>query len=65
MNLRDWREAEGLTQEQAAARIGISQGTLSRYESGKQEPSMATVRRIKAATDGKVTAEDWPVEREG
>ncbi len=32
--LRQWREKAGLTQEQAADRIGITQGQLSRIERG-------------------------------
>lgn len=32
------REARGLTQAELAARIGITQGTLSKYESGLKEP---------------------------
>lgn len=32
--LRQWREKKGLTQEQAADRIGITQGQLSRIERG-------------------------------
>lgn len=33
--IRYWRDQRGLTQEQLATRLGIVQGTLSRYENGK------------------------------
>jgi len=40
------RKAAGLTQEQLAKRAGIRQETLSRIESGKQTPSLSTLKRI-------------------
>lgn len=33
-----WRKDAGLTQEQAAQRIGVSVGTYSRWERGTQSP---------------------------
>jgi transcriptional regulator with XRE-family HTH domain len=45
--LRRLREkGAGLTQEQVAARTGISQGRLSRYENGKKLPDLSTVDRL-------------------
>jgi transcriptional regulator with XRE-family HTH domain len=36
--MRAWRDAEGLTQDQAARRLEISISMLKRYESGKNQP---------------------------
>lgn len=36
----------GLTQEKVAARTGISQGRLSRYENGKKVPDLSTLDRL-------------------
>lgn len=44
------RAAAGLTQEQLAARIGTSQPTVARWESGAQLPSVRSLTRVAAAT---------------
>lgn len=45
--LRRLREkVAGLTQEQVAARTGISQGRLSRYENGRKVPDLSTLDRL-------------------
>jgi DNA-binding XRE family transcriptional regulator len=43
------RKAARLTQEQLAKRAGIRQETLSRIESGKQTPTLSTLKRIDRA----------------
>lgn len=40
------RRAAGLTQEELAARLGITQTTLSRYEHGLRAPDDATLERL-------------------
>jgi DNA-binding XRE family transcriptional regulator len=40
------RKAAGLTQQQLARRAGIRQETLSRIESGKHTPKLATPKKI-------------------
>lgn len=40
------RNDAGLTQVELAERIGISQGSLSAYESGKDIPSVNTLIRM-------------------
>jgi transcriptional regulator with XRE-family HTH domain len=47
--VRLWRAKNGLTQESAAALVGVSQGTLSRIESGHHFPDRATARNFVAA----------------
>lgn len=38
MSMRDLRESVGLTQEQVAEYIGVTQATVSGWESGRQNP---------------------------
>lgn len=52
--LRRWRTQEGLTQEQAAKKCGVSQPTLSRAERGDPTVTVTTARTIAAGTKGKV-----------
>jgi DNA-binding XRE family transcriptional regulator len=44
--LRKWRK---LTQEELAAKAGISQGYLSELETGRKAGDLATLRRVAAA----------------
>jgi transcriptional regulator with XRE-family HTH domain len=43
--------AEGLSQEELAARAGIARETLSRLERGEQGPRLATARALARALD--------------
>lgn len=47
--LRRARRAAGLTQRALATRAGTSQATLSAYESGRKQPSVATLSRLLGA----------------
>lgn len=47
--IRDARLAAGITQQALAERAGTSQATISAYESGAKQPSVATLTRIMAA----------------
>lgn len=44
--LRRLREKVVLTQEQVADQTGISQGRLSRYETGRKIPDLSTLDRL-------------------
>ena len=46
ISLRAARVNAGLTQEQAADKIGIARQTLVNYETGKTFPDIKTLRRI-------------------
>lgn len=37
--IHEIRDALGMTQEQLAARLGVSQGTVALWESGQRNPS--------------------------
>lgn len=53
--LRGARTRAGLTQAALAARAGTSQATVSAYESGRKEPSVATLGRLLAAAGSRLT----------
>lgn len=48
--LREWREVEGLTGDQAAARFGVSRQTLYRWEAGTMVPAGDNAETVKEAT---------------
>jgi transcriptional regulator with XRE-family HTH domain len=47
----------GLTQEALAARAGTSQATISAYESGAKQPSVATLARLLEAAGAQLAVE--------
>jgi predicted nucleotidyltransferase/DNA-binding XRE family transcriptional regulator len=48
--LREARRRARLSQVEVARRAGVTQSVVSAYESGRREPSLATLRRLVAAT---------------
>lgn len=46
MTLKQARELNGMTQAEAAAKIGVSSDTLGNYERGKSYPDIPILRRI-------------------
>ena len=59
MLLREWRKIEELTQAQAAERLGLTQGQISKFETGETRPDWATLEKIRAGTTGAVTPNDF------
>jgi transcriptional regulator with XRE-family HTH domain len=55
--LREARRRAGLTQAELAQRAGTSQATISAYESGRKQPSVATLSRLLAAAGSRLAAE--------
>lgn len=49
--IHEARTAGGLTQAEFARRAGVTQSVISAYETGRREPSFATLRRMVAAAD--------------
>jgi transcriptional regulator with XRE-family HTH domain len=46
MRLKELRKAKGVTQEAVAFAIGCSKGNYCRYERGKREPDIATLKLL-------------------
>ena len=44
--IKDLREAKGLTQEQVAQRLGVTQGTIAHWESGARTPTLSNMVKI-------------------
>jgi transcriptional regulator with XRE-family HTH domain len=61
--LRSARLQAGLTQAQLAARAGTSQATLSAYESGSKQPTLATFSRLLRAAGARLSVEQEPPQR--
>jgi len=55
--LREARRLAGLSQSELARRAGTSQATISSYESGDKQPSVATLSRLLAAAGARLTVE--------
>src|SRR3954452_15270538 len=55
--LRAVRARAGLTQLELAARAGTSQATLSAYENGSKQPSLATFERVLRAAGARLAVE--------
>lgn len=53
--LRAARQRAGLTQSALALRALTSQATISAYENGSKQPSVATLSRLLAATGSRLT----------
>jgi transcriptional regulator with XRE-family HTH domain len=61
MQLSAYLKRELLTQEQAAAKFGCTQGRVSQLLSGAM-PSLALAQRIRESTNGAVSISDWPAQ---
>ena len=59
--LRAYRQKHDITLEQLAKSVGTSKGFLSKIENGRQAPSLSLIKRLVAATQGTVTANDFLV----
>jgi transcriptional regulator with XRE-family HTH domain len=57
--MRRYRRIKGIPLEALAQATNISRGTLSRIETGKQNPSVDLMRRLIAASDGVLSANDF------
>jgi transcriptional regulator with XRE-family HTH domain len=57
--LRAWRDGRGLSQQEAAELLGVSQASVSDYERGVKSPDVDRALRIAETTDGSVPVESW------
>ena len=46
MNLSELRKNKGISQEELAKALGVSQGAISAYETGRWEPSIQTIKKL-------------------
>jgi transcriptional regulator with XRE-family HTH domain len=56
------RTRAGLTQGQLASRAGTSQATISAYENGSKQPTVATFSRLLAAAGARLAVEAAPAQ---
>jgi transcriptional regulator with XRE-family HTH domain len=61
--LREWRIRRERTQRDVASSVGITQGALSNYETGKRELPLSTALAVAAALD--ITLADMLEEMDG
>jgi transcriptional regulator with XRE-family HTH domain len=54
-----WRKREGISQAEAARRIGGAQSTWARWETGHVRPEYETAARIELRSDGFVRVEQF------
>ncbi|OYX62717.1 MAG: hypothetical protein B7Y88_13775 [Sphingomonadales bacterium 32-64-17] len=57
--LKKWRTDNDLTLAQAGELVGTSRQTWFGWETGRRKPSDAFMGKIRAVTEGKVTANDF------
>lgn len=57
--IRMWREANKIRQGDFARLIGVDRTTLASYETGRRKPKWDVLERIRAATHGAVTPNDF------
>jgi HTH-type transcriptional regulator / antitoxin HipB len=47
--IKQIRKRKGLTQKELSQKMGISDSAVNKYESGKENPTLHTLRKIAAA----------------
>jgi DNA-binding transcriptional regulator YdaS (Cro superfamily) len=59
MQLKSFIQASGLPDQHFAEKLGVSLSGLRKWKARNREPDAATIARIEALTDGKVSLADW------
>lgn len=62
--LQKWREKKELSQEQVALLVGVTQETVSRWESGESSPMLKFAISLAKVSKGAVPVECWGTERQ-
>ena len=65
MQLTSYLKLVGIVPSRFALQIGVPASTISRILRGERVPTLATIERIRVATDGAVTAADYAIHRKG
>ncbi|MBO9125483.1 helix-turn-helix transcriptional regulator [Rhizobium sp. 16-488-2a] len=64
MHMKQWRQQQGLTMEEAAALLQVEYaGSYQRYETGENRPDAPMAERIRLVSGGVVTLEDLHQQR--
>lgn len=58
MQIAEWMKEDGLTFRQVAARLGIDLRSAQRYRYGHRIPDRERMRKLIAASEGRVTPND-------
>lgn len=58
--LRAWIESQGTPQCDLAARLDISEQSISAWTGGTRQPSLKVARALEKLTKGAVRVLDWP-----
>lgn len=59
MTLGEYLDGASITRRAFAARLGVHPVTVTKWVTGSQRPSWPLMARIRAATEGRVTAADF------
>ena len=57
--LREYRQSQGLSQEQFAKSVHVRKATISRIENGQRVPSVGLISRICEVSKGALSANDF------
>lgn len=57
--LRAWRKAIGISQDEAATKVGVHQNTWSDWENARKVPSTEAAIRLDVLTAGACPIEGW------
>lgn len=57
--MKEWRKREGLTQAEAAARVGFSQASWSDWENDRKVPRVEQALQLDDRTGGEVPVAAW------
>jgi DNA-binding XRE family transcriptional regulator len=58
MNLREFLDTTGQTQAEFGRAVGVSREAVRLWCEGERYPEQASMKRIRAVTNGQVTADD-------
>lgn len=58
MTLVEWRKQQHLTQKELAARLGVAQPQIAKWEKGTHSPTLESAQKILEISNGAVTLAD-------